>query len=670
MQLEAVRPRALTLPRLAISSRAIATTGACAVGGVALLVYITTLAPTVMWYDMGEFATAASTLGIAHNTGYPLLILLGKVFTFLPVGDAAYRVNLMSAVFSALAVAVVFGIIHDLTDDAIAAAVGALTLAFASTVWASATWATSYGLNLFFTALVTRQMLAWQRTRSESALIGAALAFGLGMCNHRLIALVAPPSVLLLLLGWRSIRWRTVFLAGLALLAGLSVYLYLPIRGEQEPALSWARPANWHTYWSMFLNGQTTGDYWRIDLAGRIEVLWSYPSYDLTWAGLALAGFGAVVCAMRARAVAGYFVLLVVLDAAIVETYSIHNIYNYLTPGYLALCVMVGVAAAWMLDVARRASVAGSETRPWLRVAAVAAMLALLPGALLAKNFTRVDRSGDYAASDFAQLTLERLPERAVVLTDTWTASPLWYRQFVDGERPDVLVSPIFSVEGEDVAAFARKQLGAGRPVYAADGLRTPIGRLESTFTVQPVLLDGIEEMVTNELPRPRYRDDLVAKGSLYRILGSPPDTSAAGVPAGAERSLAFDGVTLAGFESDGNVVDRGRVVQLTYYWRAEGQLERDLSATTLFFDARGKVASLDGFPAWSQTRAIGQGVRQTSTWPPGELVCESYFALVPRTIAAGEYDVRMAVYDPSAVRGAALSDAARFVSIGKLTVR
>ncbi|TAK62056.1 MAG: DUF2723 domain-containing protein, partial [Dehalococcoidia bacterium] len=515
MQLEAIRPRALTLPRVALSARAVAALGSCAIGGIALAVYVATLAPTVMWYDMGEFATAASTLGIAHNTGYPLLILLGKAFTFLPVGDAAYRVNLMSAVFTALAVALVFGIIHDLTGDAVAAAIGALTLAFASTVWASATWATSYGLNLFFTALVTRQMLAWQRTRSEGALAGAALAFGLGMCNHRLIALVAPPSAVLLALGWRSLSWKPVLFAGAAFVAGLSFYLYLPIRGEQEPALSWARPANWHTYWSMFLNGQTPGGYWRIDIAGRIDVLRAYPSYDLTWAGLTLAGVGAVVCAMRWRAVTAYFAVLMVLDAAIVETYSIHNIYNYLTPGYLALAVMIGVAAAWIIDVARRASLAGSQVRPWLRVAAVAVTLALLPGALLAKNFTHVDRSGDYAASDFARVTLERLPERAVMLTDTWAASPLWYRQLVDGERPDVLVSPIFSVQGEDAAAFVRRQLDAGRPVYAAEGLRTPIGGLAPEFTVQPLLLDGIEEMVTGDLPRPRYRDDLVAKGSL-----------------------------------------------------------------------------------------------------------------------------------------------------------
>ena len=67
----------------------------------------------------------SATLGIAHNTGYPLLVLMGKVFTFIPVGNTAYRVNLMSAVFTALAVGVVFATIDDLTDDLMAAAFGA-----------------------------------------------------------------------------------------------------------------------------------------------------------------------------------------------------------------------------------------------------------------------------------------------------------------------------------------------------------------------------------------------------------------------------------------------------------------------------------------------------------------------------------------------------------------
>jgi asparagine N-glycosylation enzyme membrane subunit Stt3 len=110
------------------------------------------LAPTVMWYDMGEFATAAYVLGVAHNTGYPLLLLLGKLFTLLPVGDVAYRVNLMSAVFGALTVLCAYLLVFDLTGRRSPAAVAALALAFSSTLWSNATWATSYDLNAVLTA--------------------------------------------------------------------------------------------------------------------------------------------------------------------------------------------------------------------------------------------------------------------------------------------------------------------------------------------------------------------------------------------------------------------------------------------------------------------------------------------------------------------------------------
>lgn len=674
MQLDAPHARGIARtwrwPRVAISARAVSLLVTAGVGSLAFAIYVATLAPTVMWYDMGEFVTTSATLGIAHNTGYPLLILIGKTFTFLPVGDTAYRVNLMSAVFTALAIAVVFGIIHDLTDDLIASAAGALTLAFASTVWANATWATSYGLNLFFTALVTRLMFAWWRDRQPRTLAFAALAFGLGICNHRLIVLVAPSSALLLVLGWRSLTPRAIGVAAVAFMVGLSVYIYLPIRGEMDPALSWARPANWHTYWSMFLTGQTPSGYWRIEIADRIDVLWAYPSYDLTWAGLALAGVGAVVCARRHSAVAAYFAILIVLDAIVVETYSIHNVYNYLTPGYMALCVLIGVAAAWTGDVVRRAAAGRTDVRPWLQAATLAACLSLLPAFLVAKNYGRVDHSNDYAALDFAQTTLDRLPPRAVVLTDSWAASPLWYLQFVKGQRRDVIVSPIFSVQGEDITTFTRRQMADGRPVYLADGLRTPRGLLAKDFTVQPVMLNGIEEMLVDTLPKPQYRDDLVATGSLYAVLDHAPDSTVAVVPATAARSDAFDqGVTLVGFETADAVVPRGDVVQLTYYWRAARAIDVDLSAVTLFFDSTGEAQHVRGIPVWSQSRELGQGVSQTSAWAPGAIIKESYFALAPRTLEPGDYEIRIAVFDGTdAVR--AHDGAKHLVTIGHITVR
>src|SRR5690349_15544120 len=70
----------------------------------ALALYVATLAPSVMPGDYAEFQFCAAILGIPHPTGYPLYVLLGKLFTLLPVGDVAYRVNLSSAVYMAGAV--------------------------------------------------------------------------------------------------------------------------------------------------------------------------------------------------------------------------------------------------------------------------------------------------------------------------------------------------------------------------------------------------------------------------------------------------------------------------------------------------------------------------------------------------------------------------------------
>ncbi|MDP9474483.1 MAG: DUF2723 domain-containing protein [Actinomycetota bacterium] len=77
-----------------------------------LLFYLKTLAPTVLYYEPTEFPdsvvlqTQAILLGIPHTTGYPTWVMLTHLFTYLPFGDLAYRVNLSSAVYAAATVLV------------------------------------------------------------------------------------------------------------------------------------------------------------------------------------------------------------------------------------------------------------------------------------------------------------------------------------------------------------------------------------------------------------------------------------------------------------------------------------------------------------------------------------------------------------------------------------
>src|SRR6185369_7124345 len=66
-------------------------------------IYMLTLAPSVTFFDSGEFLTAAYSLGSAHSPGYPLFLMFVKPFTWLPLGNIAFRINMATALSSSLA---------------------------------------------------------------------------------------------------------------------------------------------------------------------------------------------------------------------------------------------------------------------------------------------------------------------------------------------------------------------------------------------------------------------------------------------------------------------------------------------------------------------------------------------------------------------------------------
>src|SRR5262252_4464500 len=154
---------------------------------IALLVYCLTANPSVTFTDSGELAAVASTLGIAHPTGYPLFTLLGHLWTKLPLPLSPVRkLNLFAALCTALSVFLFYRIMLELlqrvsSGDAATserqrqrhswiAAGTALSYTFARTVWEQATSIEVYSLHLlmlqasillFLRAELTRQWLVW-----------------------------------------------------------------------------------------------------------------------------------------------------------------------------------------------------------------------------------------------------------------------------------------------------------------------------------------------------------------------------------------------------------------------------------------------------------------------------------------------------------------------------
>ena len=161
------------------------------VGMTALALYIRTLAPSLLWGDSAEFQTLSYTLGMTHPSGYMTQIMFGKLFTYIPVGNIAYRVNLMSAFFGALAVAETYLIVRLLGGWRSAAVGAALLLALTEGFWWRALLAESYAPAAAMLATVWMLVLLWRNTGTWWYLFLAGLAGGLSLGIHSTVVMTA-----------------------------------------------------------------------------------------------------------------------------------------------------------------------------------------------------------------------------------------------------------------------------------------------------------------------------------------------------------------------------------------------------------------------------------------------------------------------------------------------
>lgn len=164
----------------------------------ALLLYIRTLAPSLLWGDSAEFQTLSYTLGMTHPSGYMTHIMIGKLFTYIPLGNIAYRVNLMSAVFGAVAVALVYAIVRLLGGMTLAGVSAAMLLGLSPLFWRNSVVAESYAPAAGMITTIWLLFLHWRKTRNWRYLFLAGLAGGLSVGIHSTIVMTAIPILVIM----------------------------------------------------------------------------------------------------------------------------------------------------------------------------------------------------------------------------------------------------------------------------------------------------------------------------------------------------------------------------------------------------------------------------------------------------------------------------------------
>lgn len=111
--------------------------------------------PSQAFHDSGELQTAVATLSVAHPTGFPTYILLGKFFiSIIPFGKIAWKVNLISAVYSTLNLFILGIFVIKLTKNISWPIIGILYLAFNLPLWNWAGIADTHSLSRLFLFLL------------------------------------------------------------------------------------------------------------------------------------------------------------------------------------------------------------------------------------------------------------------------------------------------------------------------------------------------------------------------------------------------------------------------------------------------------------------------------------------------------------------------------------
>jgi tetratricopeptide (TPR) repeat protein len=462
---------------------------------VALLLYSWTLAPTVTLTDSGELIVVARGLGIAHPPGVPLWTILAHLASLVPFGNVAQRINFSSALFAALAcamltLAVVELIVTasylvgtkrrkrgtkkteelDITHLLVAApALGAgLLMVFSRTLWSYATITEVYALNALLILVIVFLMLRWRRrivedrmhistasnlgqvTGHDAFLYSAALIFGLSLGVHHVTVALTLPAIAVIVFRTQGVRFfasrRLVYTALISIGALVAVYAYLPLAASRSPVINWGHPRSLQEIW-----WHLTGRQYQVYFSFKPEIMgqqfaefcrMALREFGFPWVpfSLVLAFAGFADAFKRDRTTFWFLLAIIIGDLAYALSYEIAEDKDaYYLPAFISIAIAAGFGIRWL---AQRAV---SKSLPGLKPSLTAAITVLIVCTMaLTANWPFNNRRKYFIAHDYVDNLLKAIAPNGLLLTLDWqVVSPMFYAQEIEQLRSDVKVVDI-----------------------------------------------------------------------------------------------------------------------------------------------------------------------------------------------------------------------------------
>jgi hypothetical protein len=590
------------------------------------LLYLATMARGLVLGDPTEYTLVANVLGIAHPPGYAFITLVGKLFqTLIPFGGIPWRMHLLAGTAATLAAVALFLALRALRhglgvaargDGLVAGLFAALSIALAADVWQHAIHANPHIITATFLAANLYLLTRWWASGDDTAtprddrwLYGAAFLAGLGVTHHPLTVFSAP-AYLLFVLAVRPRLWRrprTLLWLGLAVLLGLSLFLYYPIRSPMQPVFG---PHGMNTL-SGFLDhvlarglSESLPFFSLAEQPLRAVVFWTLLRLQYSLPTIFLAGLGFVWLLRREWRLALLYGLAFLANYAFVISLRAQDIMAYLLGPFMIAGLLAGAGILALFHLLRRRALPGTALALLLT-----ALFLLGPVLQVARNLPAIslrdyDEGDAYVAAVFDTFTGSGAG--AVLLNDWEHMTPLWYTRFVEGRWADPAdVRPEFVSTDrpwlESVYAYL-----PGGPVYL-NSYRREIA--DAGFRLRP-------------------------HGSFYQVL-EPTSVENQTLPRQLAPLRAVAGeIEIAGYLLPAEA-RAGDFVPFT--------LAMTAPATPTHYYVPSLTVGPIIFTHTTDSHLL------TPWWQPGEVVVERFDFALPHDLPAGSYPVTLAIIDLSA---------------------
>lgn len=373
------------------------------------------------WGDSAKMQFLGKVLGTPHLSGTPLYLILNHMFvTYFPKGSLAFKANLLSALFSLVALCFLFAALRQSGVRPLVALVASLTLGLGHTLWYWSLVAEVYTLNTLFLCATLFFLLRWRNTHRDVDFFAACFTYALSFSNHLMMINLLPALAYLV---WATDRKvfvtpKKILLVGLFILIGMLPYGYIYWR-TQDPTTPYLE-----TSWPMFLRflaspgARGEAFSWSVILEERLPLLGGFiwREYYVILLLLAVWGFFQVKDGVVRRFLGIFvFVQLLVSLNLYAREYDV-----YFLPFFVAMAFFIAAGLEWMAARALKNSFA-------------VLLLLAIPVALGVINYSQVDQSQRTLYARVTEKVLTTVKGDALILAPEYDYT-CFYQYYLIGE--------------------------------------------------------------------------------------------------------------------------------------------------------------------------------------------------------------------------------------------